>query len=164
MFRPPRMLPAPPTAVAAGASHAEPSAAHLVRFMTTPLLPCTRAVIRRAFASRVLRSPAAVFYAYSTADVAAAVKCAHAWGVQISPAGGRQGFQGGAIQDGFLVVDVSNMTQVRLLTFTILPGRGPSRTRREDVRWIHSSLLALHFVGRTHAAASHRARRPRGGP
>lgn len=69
---------------------------------------------RMAFASRVLRSPAAVFYAHSTADVAAAVKCAHAWGVQISPAGGRQGFQGGAIQDGSLVVDVSNLTQTAL--------------------------------------------------
>lgn len=66
---------------------------------------------RRTFNSRTLRSPAAVFYAHATADVAAAVKCAHAWGLQISPAAGRQGFNGAAVQDGYLVIDVSNLTR-----------------------------------------------------
>ena len=59
-----------------------------------------------------MRSPAAVFFAYSTSDVSEAVKCAAAWGVRVSPAAGRHGYQGAAVRGGFLVIDVSNCTQV----------------------------------------------------
>lgn len=63
--------------------------------------------------SRHSAFPAAVFYAHDTADVSAAVRCAHRWGVRVSPASGRQGLQGASVMDGFLTVDVSNLTQAR---------------------------------------------------
>jgi hypothetical protein len=66
----------------------------------------------RVWNSRFDAMPAAVFYAYATADVAAAVKCARDWGVRASPATGRHNLQGAAVQDGFLIIDLTNMTRV----------------------------------------------------
>eukprot|EP00775_Hariotina_reticulata_P006546 gene6546-6772_t len=63
------------------------------------------------FNGRFNPAPAAVFFAYSTADVAEAVKCAAASGIKASPAAGRQSFEGSAVQDGALTIDLSNMTQ-----------------------------------------------------
>lgn len=69
---------------------------------------------RRTFNSRMLREPAATFYARSAADVAAAVACAQRFGVKVSPAGGRQGLLGGAVQHGYLTIDVSALTKASL--------------------------------------------------
>lgn len=66
----------------------------------------------RTFNSRIQQYPAAIVYASTTADVAAAVSCATRYGVRVSPACGRQGFQGAAVPDGYLVVDVSNLDAV----------------------------------------------------
>lgn len=67
---------------------------------------------RRTWNSRPLRAPAAVLYAHSAADVAAAVGCAATWGVRVSPASGRHGLTGAAAQDGALLLDVSNMSRI----------------------------------------------------
>lgn len=66
---------------------------------------------RRTFNSRVLRWPAATVYARTAADVAAAVACAQRHAVPVSPAAGRQGLLGGAVQDGALTIDVTALTK-----------------------------------------------------
>ncbi len=55
--------------------------------------------------------PKAVLYARTAAQVSAAVSCAAAWDVQVSAAGGRHSYQGASVPEGYLVVDLSNMTQ-----------------------------------------------------
>ncbi|KAL4431136.1 hypothetical protein ABPG75_006392 [Micractinium tetrahymenae] len=65
---------------------------------------------RKTFNARILRSPAAIFYAYNAEGVAAAVACGAAQPVPVSPAAGRQSFEGTAVVDGGLIVDVSNIT------------------------------------------------------
>lgn len=57
--------------------------------------------------------PKAVVYASTVGQVSAAVKCASDWNVRVSGASGRHSYQGASVPDGFLVVDVSNMTQAR---------------------------------------------------
>ncbi|PSC68846.1 FAD-linked oxidase [Micractinium conductrix] len=100
---------------------------------------------RRTFNYRTLRSPAAIFYAQSTEEVAAVVKCAHDWGVAVSPAAGRQGFQGLSVPDGALVVDVTALTNTSLSqdgnTFTV--GAGNSNVM---------TVSALHATNTTGAA------------
>ncbi len=54
-----------------------------------------------------------MFYAHSVEDVSAAVKCAASAGVKVSPSCGRQSFQGWTVMDGYLTVDVTNLTEVR---------------------------------------------------
>ncbi|GBF92671.1 hypothetical protein Rsub_05040 [Raphidocelis subcapitata] len=56
--------------------------------------------------------PAAVVYAYSTEEVAAAVKCASTWGHQISAAGRRHSYQGWSVMSGYVVIDLSNITAI----------------------------------------------------
>lgn len=73
-----------------------------------PLPPSLCSIFNARFDPR----PAAVYYAHSTEEVSQAVLCAAAANVSISPAGGRQSFQGWNVPDGYLVVDVSNMTEV----------------------------------------------------
>jgi len=129
----------------------------------TPAAACdtSQPPTHRTFNARVVRSPAAIFYAHDAADVSAAVTCgeetseeerprislsnvcqsllcratlhvavlprlthpptdssllpsAYQFGVRVSPAAGRQGFQGAAMQDGYLIVDVTNLTEVGL--------------------------------------------------
>jgi len=63
---------------------------------------------------RIDRYPSAIFYAHTTDDVSKAVACAYDYGMKVSPSSGRQSFTGASIQDDYLVVDVSNMTQVRI--------------------------------------------------
>lgn len=58
--------------------------------------------------------PAAIFYAHNVTDVSRACRCASDFNIKVSPAAGRQGFTGMAIQDAALVIDVSNLTHVRL--------------------------------------------------
>ena len=53
-----------------------------------------------------------MFYAHSTAEVSAAVGCAFSAGVKVAPACGRQGFTGRSVQNDYLTVDISNITQV----------------------------------------------------
>ncbi len=60
---------------------------------------------------RFSRKPAATVFARSTSDVVAAINCATAWGVRVSAAGGRHAYQGTSVQDGYLTVDLSNMTK-----------------------------------------------------
>lgn len=62
---------------------------------------------RRVFNSRFLRSPAATLFASSAEEVAAAVDCARLFGVNVSPAAGRHNFEGSAVQDGALTIDVT---------------------------------------------------------
>ena len=68
----------------------------------------------------MLRWPAATVYASSAADVAAAVACAQRHDVPVSPAAGRQGLMGGAVQDGALTIDVTALTKASMHD---MPGR-----------------------------------------
>ena len=69
---------------------------------------------RRTFNQRITTKPTGIFYAHSTEEAAAAAACAFKAGVKLSPAGGRQGFQGRAVPDNFLVVDVTNITDTSM--------------------------------------------------
>lgn len=73
---------------------------------------------RKVGNARFWRRPAAVAYARAAADVSAAVRCAWAAGVRVSAAGGRHNDEGLAVPDGYLVVDTSNMTKVRVTRVT----------------------------------------------
>lgn len=66
---------------------------------------------RRVWNTRFNPFPAAVFYAHDKDEVAAATSCAYHWGFKVSPAAGRQSFQGWTIPAGYLVVDITNLTQ-----------------------------------------------------
>lgn len=84
---------------------------------------------RRVFNSRFLRFPAATFYAGDAAEVAAAVDCARLWGVKVSPAAGRHNFEGSAVQDGYLTIDVTGLTQARCAGHLSLAPIGGARTQ-----------------------------------
>lgn len=86
-----------------------PAAVHACPSASRP--PIRLPVCCRTWNSRVLARPAAVYFAHDTAGAAAAVACAYRWAVRVSPAAGRQSLQGAAVVDGYLTVDVSNMTQ-----------------------------------------------------
>ncbi|KAI8469259.1 MAG: hypothetical protein J3K34DRAFT_513562 [Monoraphidium minutum] len=58
--------------------------------------------------------PAAVVYAYSTSDVAETVKCAAAWGYQVSAAGRRHSYQSRSVVSGYVVIDMSNITAITI--------------------------------------------------
>jgi FAD/FMN-containing dehydrogenase len=85
---------------------------HCVEKPYLPKPAPTHALHLRVNNLRFSRKPAAVVYAYTTADVSAAVRCASSSGVRVSVAGGRHAYEGLTQQDGYLTVDVSNFTEV----------------------------------------------------
>jgi len=58
------------------------------------------------------RYPTAIFYAQSTSDVQAAVRCASELGLRVSPAGNRNGFTSMSVPDDAVVIDLSHMRTV----------------------------------------------------
>lgn len=75
----------------------------------SPLCPLH---VCRVWNARFSRRPAAIFYAPSTAAVAAAVRCSAAAGVPISPRGASHHWAGLAVVEGGLVVDLTAMHRV----------------------------------------------------
>lgn len=114
--------------------------------------PSSPILAHRTWNSRVLAHPAAIYYAHDTAGVAAACFCAHAWGVRVSPASGRQGLQGGAAQDGALLLDVSNMTEARRENELAAAGAQQCHATDTSHRYTCTSLSLSLNVCRLHSA------------
>lgn len=68
--------------------------------------------LHRTFNQRFQRYPAAIVYAKNTDDVAGAVACGYQYGVPVSAAGGRHSYQSQSLLNGYLVIDMSNFTEV----------------------------------------------------
>lgn len=84
---------------------------------------------RKLSNARFSPEPSAIVFARSTSDVVEATKCALGAGARMSVAGGRHAYQGTTMQDGYLTIDLSNMTKVELIQAPTLAARlGPGLT------------------------------------
>src|SRR5215471_8067402 len=74
--------------------------------------PSAIAALIRPWNAQVNKRPAVVARCRTTADVQAAVRAARSAGMPLSVLGGGHDWAGSAIQDGCLLVDLSDMRQV----------------------------------------------------
>ncbi|KAI8469261.1 MAG: hypothetical protein J3K34DRAFT_470084 [Monoraphidium minutum] len=88
---------------------------------------------KMAFARSAL--PAVVVYAYSTADVAETVKCAGAWGYQVSAVGRRHSYQGRSVMSGYAIIDLSNITAITINKEAMTGNVGAGAT---NAIWLHA--------------------------